>query len=256
MAPWNWRKSRKKRFVFARRRRARTKATRARSCSRSGWIQPVRTLASRAAFTTYASSRARTAGTSFGASGHAPIRGLKREISSLRSGTGRPSSPRVFAPLRVVRRGRVERLGPPGPRGSIVPVEILNGAALPRRIAPDLVEREEAAVSIEGGVFEPLGHHRPGELLPPSDKPQPLHLGRGREGAREVEEEDPLQERDGRPAEIAGAPVRLHDGGRDRSAVPRRHGGIANVGPIDREARGHLHEGPGEPLQGGGGAGP
>ena len=40
-----------------------------------------------------------------------------------------------------------------------------SGSAARRRIAADLVEREQPVVAVEGGVLHRLGHQRAGELL-------------------------------------------------------------------------------------------
>jgi hypothetical protein len=46
------------------------------------------------------------------------------------------------------------------------------GDAEALRRAANLVERDEPVETIEGGVLDPLGHHRSGELLQRHRKPQ------------------------------------------------------------------------------------
>ena len=71
---------------------------------------------------------------------------------------------RIFAALGVVRRrcGQAVR----GVwRGRHALVEFRDRQRVAARIAADLVERQQAVVTIEGGILERLRHHRPGELL-------------------------------------------------------------------------------------------
>src|SRR5947208_3222532 len=44
-------------------------------------------------------------------------------------------------------------------------MEVLDAPTETTWVAPDLVQRHEWDVAVEGGVLHPFGHHRPGHLL-------------------------------------------------------------------------------------------
>src|SRR5262245_3030617 len=79
------------------------------------------------------------------------------------------SYPCVFAELRVVRRGCVERVGP-NPRSPLVElVKFAQAAGGAARVAADLVEGDERVVAIVGRIFNALGVNAARVLLEPLD---------------------------------------------------------------------------------------
>ena len=118
-------------------------------------------------------------------------------------------------------------------------VERSPGHAEPARIATDLIQRQEAEIAIEGGVFQGLCHDRPGDLLELHRGAQ--YIGRlpvsgqigGQDAVNEIE--------DGR---LTGPPARSCQADRpvDIAAVVRTAAARGDVGAVDREGRDHLFE--------------
>ena len=80
----------------------------------------------------------------------------------------------VLAELRVVRGRRQHLERPVAPPRRVRVVELRDRAAEPRRIAADLVEREQQVVAVERRVLEALGLHRARVLLQLHREAQPL----------------------------------------------------------------------------------
>ncbi len=89
------------------------------------------------------------------------VRDLRKDIEPLAD---------VLAALGVVGRGGDQRERPITAAVEILPVELGRRTAEMVRIAPDLVERDEAVADIKGCVFHPLGHDRACDLLEPQDE--------------------------------------------------------------------------------------
>ena len=64
-----------------------------------------------------------------------------------------------------MRRGGEQRARPLLRAPCVLLVERFHRAAEVLRLAADFVQGDEAVVDVEGGVLEPLGHHRPEHLL-------------------------------------------------------------------------------------------
>ncbi len=105
----------------------------------------------------------------------------------------------------------------------------------PARVAADLVERNQAVVSVEGGVLHALRHGRRGELL----EPHRQLFGRG---LLDFEPQDPAEQR-----KELGIEVRSRGGGGSHGPLddPRVHvrhepWRCGQVGAVDRHASGDL----------------
>ena len=92
----------------------------------------------------------------------------------------------ILAALGVVGRGRRHAMRPLFGAGPHHPVKGLHGERLCRRIAADLVEREQAVVAVERRVLQRLCHHRSGELLHFQRKP--AHARRAVGGASGIDQ--------------------------------------------------------------------
>src|SRR5437016_4501299 len=82
----------------------------------------------------------------------------------------RMSSTYAFTALRVMCRGREDRLRMLLLHGGHPGVKFFDGDAKTRRIAAHFVQRDEAVVTVKSGVFDAFRHHRRAELLEAFDE--------------------------------------------------------------------------------------
>ena len=90
----------------------------------------------------------------------------------------------VLGALGVVRRAAEHGVGPAARALLRRGVERLQRDAEVRRMAADLVQRDEAVVAVERGVLHALRHHRRGELLEAHREVEHLAAGAARAAAR------------------------------------------------------------------------
>ncbi len=155
----------------------------------------------------------------------------------------------VLGALRVVRRQGGHRHRPVALQGRAEVHELLRAGAEAARVAADLVQRDEPAVAVEGGVLDALGHDRAAGLLEAAGELRPqsllLALAAGQSlGQRQVADQVDDDRVGLLPSQARGV-LHLVPGGR----VGRPPVG-GDVGAVDLEGREHLDQ---PLLQGGAG---
>ncbi len=103
-------------------------------------------------------------------------------------------------------------------------------------IAADFVERDQAVVLVERGVFGALGHHRAGRLLKTSDEAQPVGQVQG-VGAV-AQQQGVADEVENRRVGARVAALGLGHGLLDRQAIVLARGASfrVDIGPIDAQS--------------------
>ncbi len=162
------------------------------------------------------------------------------------------TGPHVLTALRVVGGGADQRIGPPLEPPRILLVKRGEGLAIPRGVAPYLIERDEAVVEVERGVLDALGGDGAGGLLEAHGKAATLgllvrvaSLGMAHEQRIAEEVED---------RHVHGGISLLGLGHRaiDIAAVPaaRLVPQIAHVGAVDGESGDDLPDDPNQAREG------
>ena len=121
-------------------------------------------------------------------------------------------------------------------------MKLRRGGSEPVKIASDVIQRDEAVVTVKGGVFQPFGHHRAGELLEFHGEGCHGVSVRGILSFRDASQKHFTDEIE--DAGIGGrtSPFGRGDGAADVAYVVIRNAGGADVGAVHGKAGDHFRQ--------------
>ena len=129
-----------------------------------------------------------------------------------------------------------QRPRPVGLTGQIVAMKLLDRGDAAVRVAAYLVHGCQGEVAVEGRVFEPLGHHRAGDLLHAADEQRPLMPAAFVQLRRLFQEKHVADEIEHGGVGGRVAALRLRNRAADDLPVAIRDVTLADVGAVDGEA--------------------